>query len=248
PGFENPVAVQLGPSLGSFLRNASDLADLRIIDDHAAQGANVDFIAGWGAPAFACGLLALLLGIREDARLRRLAAAFGVSLATSLLFIQNDPWCLKYVFYFPALLAVATARLAAASRAFGAIAACALAFSFLGTMLPYDLPAQDFRKLARQGWRERSALALTGDKVEGESVGCFAGYAGTAYLLYGTDFSRRVVYLRPKDDRELMEGMRREGLRLLYAAPASALQAQIVEEALRDGRLKALGGRLYGVP
>ncbi len=248
PGFENPVAVQLGPSAGSFLRNAADLMNLRIYDDQAAQGANVDYIAGWGAPAFACGLIALLLGMREDARLRRLAAAFGVSLATSLLFIQNDPWCLKYVFYFPALLAVATARLAALSRPFGTIAACALGFSFLGTMLPYDLPAKDFGTLARQGWRERSALALTGDAVSGDSVGCFAGHSGTAYLLYGPDFSRRVVYLRPVDDRDLVERMRRAGIRLLYAAPASASQVQIVEEAVRDGRLKALGGHVYGLP
>jgi hypothetical protein len=230
--------------VASFLRNVGHLLTMRLYD-RGPYGANVDHIAGWGAPVFAAGLPGLLVGVMQDARLRRLAAGFGLSLATVLLFVQDDPWCLKYAFFFPAILAVAAARLAEAARPVLVLAAAGLGLSFLGTMLPYDLPARDVIVLARQRWRERSALVLSEPPVPDPDVACLGGYRARSYLLYGPDFARRVVYLRPGPGSDPAEDMRRAGVRSLYAWPETAVQASALDRALRSGALERVGGHLY---
>ncbi|HEX7900268.1 MAG TPA: DUF2079 domain-containing protein, partial [Planctomycetota bacterium] len=195
---ENPVAVQLGPRLGSLGANLGDLLSGRLLDP-AATGANVDHGAGWGAAAVGLGLIGLLLQLREEPRLRALAAAFGVSLLTTLTFTQNDPWCLKYAFFFPALLAIAAAGWAARSKPAAGLAALAVVVCLAATTLPYDLPWTSFQALARQPVKTRSALTLWADDVPDDAVGCRGGFETRSYLLYRPDFSRRVVYLRGND-------------------------------------------------
>jgi hypothetical protein len=245
PGFVNPVAVQFGPRLSSLPENAIDLVNVRIYDNLGAYGANVDNIGGWGGAAFACGLLALSIGLRTDVRLQRLTAAFALSLASALLFVQHDPWCLKYVFFFPAILSIATARLSKINRGVAYIGSAALALSFVGTMLPYDLPIKDFRVLARQSWRERSAAKICQANAPGDAIGCFGGYKANSYLLYGPNFSRRVAYLRASTADDLLDSMKRTGVRLLYAVPGSNEQREVLTECSRRGLLTALGERFY---
>jgi hypothetical protein len=242
-GVVNPVAVQFGPSLQSLLRNLRDLIEVRIDDHRAPLGANVDEGAGWGAVAFAIGLPGVLLAI-ADRRLRRLLGAYGLSLMCSLLFVQNDPWCLKYVFYVPAALAVVAGWMWETMRPLRGAIAAALAFSFVNTMLPYDLPMSQLRSLAGLGWRSRSTEPSELREVEGGTVACFGGYAVKSYLAYGPGFSRRVAYLRASSSTDLVEGMKREGATLLLADP-DASQADILEGALRAGGLRALGDSLY---
>jgi len=241
----NPVAVQFGPSLRSFWLNLSDLVGVRAYDHRAPYGANVDHSAGWGPVPFACGVVALLVGARTQEPLRRLAAAFAVSLACCLLFVRNDPWCLKYVFFFPAVLCLATASLSQTSPAVLGIATAALMFSFVGTMSPYDLSLDGVRVLASQGWRGRTALLLSEPPLRGPEVACFGGFRANSYLLYGPDFSRRVAYLRVASGAALMEEMAAEGVRILYAVPEDDAQRGILEAAIRTGGLVHLGGSFY---
>lgn len=247
-GIDNPVAVQFGPRPKSLVLNLGDLVVARIYDNQCVAGANVDHISGWGGAAFSCGLLSLAIVLRTDIPLRRLAAAFGLSLLSALMFSQNDPWCLKYVFFFPALLFLAASRLAMDLAAVGKIAGAGLALSFLMTMLPYDLPPRDLMILARQGWRERSAAKMQGLLANEDAVGCFGGHGALAYLLYGPDFERRVTYLRPSSADNLVEEMTRSRVRLLYALPSSRADKEILETCLRRDRLRRLEGHFYALP
>jgi hypothetical protein len=245
PGYaQDPVAVQMGPRWASGAANALDLLQYRVYDLQTALGANVDDMAGWGPAAFACGVAALVPAAMRSAAFRRLAGAFVVSLASCLFLIIHDPWCLKYVFFFPAIAALALPSAARESRSIGVIVGAAIAFSFVVTILPYDLPFPAFRDLYRQGWRERSALQEP-DAAKGEqSVACL-GRMGRAYLLYRPDFSRRVTY--PRIDRP--EGMTEEaaGARVAYFNPHSAGEHELLAECLRQRRLEPLGESFYRI-
>jgi hypothetical protein len=241
------VGVQYGPSLQSFVNNLTALVDRRIYDSAAAQGANVDHIAGWGPAAFSVGLLALLITAAVDPSLRRLAAAFATSLATSLLLIVNDPWCLKYVFYFPAVLALATARLSRDVPRLSLIAGGGLALAFASTLLPYDLPLTHLRQLAGQSWNVRSSLPLSEEEVPAGPVGCFGGFTARSYLLYGPDFSRKVLYLRAQTAEELISQMKLAGVSTCYCKPRTARQAEVLRDALEGGGLVPLKGSFYAL-
>jgi hypothetical protein len=242
----NPVAVQLGASLGSFGRNLTDLA-VRMGDGRAAYGANVDEIAGWGPAAVALGLPGLLAAAVSDARIRRLAFAFALSLLTSLLFVQNDPWCLKYVFYAPAVLAIGAGWLWDRCLPARFATVLALGFSFLSTFLPYDLPIGDAGRLAAQPWRTRTALLLREPAIQADRVGCLGGYLAESYLLYGPAFEREVVYLRPTSEDDLLAALARHGLRALYAAPVRPEERSLIDGCVTKGGLKPLGRYLYSV-
>jgi hypothetical protein len=241
-GVFNPVAVQFGPSVRSFLGNVTALIDVRVYDPQPL-GANVDESAGWGAAAFALGLPGLLWNAGEP-RWRRLVTAFGVSLAGSLLFVQNDPWCLKYVFYVPALLAVAAGRLWEALPPLRGIVLAALAASFAGSIVSYDLPRRDLSGLAAQPWRTRAAPLREGGAFRGDTVACVGGHALKSYLAYGPDFSRRVVYLRPAVADELAAAMKREGAELLFA-DSDPRTSELLQRAIEAGALQPLEGNLY---
>lgn len=244
PGADNPVAVQFGPSPASLWKNLGDLVDTRIYDQ-GYLGANIDGIAGWGPLAFACGVPALVLALRSVPHLRRLTVCLLLSLGTSLLFSKNDPWHLKYVFYFPVVLTLAAAWLAERNLVFARISWLALGFCFAATVLPYDLPWKDFTVLARQSWSERSALALQKSTVEEKEIGCFGGYTAHAYLLYGPDFSRKVVYLRASTAAELVGEIRKANLRRIYASPSSSLQNEVLREAMLSGKLRPSSASIY---
>jgi hypothetical protein len=202
-------------------------------------------MAGWGPVAFALGALALLAGLGRQPNLRRLAAGFLCSLAFSLLLIIHDPWCLKYVFFFPALLSLAVVPLVQAHRSIALLAGAGLLVSFATTLLPYDLPAPEFARLARQDWRFRSDLEEPEEVRAEEIVACFGHLGAKAYLLYRPDFSRRVVYLHAAAAGELLEQFERSGARVASLQPAGVKEDEIVEECLRRGRLKEIGASFY---
>jgi hypothetical protein len=235
---QDPVAVQMGPRWTSGAANALDLVQYRVYDLQTALGANVDDMAGWGPAAFACGIAAIVPAAMRSAAFRRLAGAFAVSLASCLFLIIHDPWCLKYVFFFPALAALALPQLARESRVIGVVVAAALAFSVVVTCLPYDLPFPAFRDLCRQGWRERTSLKEPDAAKSEESVACL-GRMGRTYLLYRPDFSRRVTYPRIEQAERLTEEA--AGARVAYFKPSGANEHELLAECLRQRRLEPLG-------
>ncbi len=239
--------IQFGPSWSSLTGNLRALVEDRIGDGARPLGAGLRDISGWGLLGFACAAPALVPGLRECAGLRRLAVAFAAGMAALFLLVMPDPWSMRFVLFFPALPAIALARLAGESRTAALACGVVLAFSFLGTMLPRPLPAPVFRDLAGQAWNTRSMAGPALATVPADEVGYFADNFGIAYLLYRPDFSRQVVYLRSASADELLSGLRRAGLRFVYAAHQGGPGRAVLDEALRTGGLHPVEGRLYEV-
>lgn len=245
---EKPIfpPPQFGPRMSSLVGNLRDLIDVRIYDRENAYGALVDNIAGWGPVAFACGVIALIAIVRTDPLFRRLSLGFSLSLLTVLLLSIHDAWSLKYVFFFPALLCLAVAKVSEDCIAMFRLACVGLVFQLATTTFPYDLPWRDVRALARQPWQARTAAGLLPEELPAnEPLGLFSGFGGEPYLRYGPDLARNVVYLRPQSPEELIALMRRNGLRLMYSAAVSREQASLREECIRRGWLRQVRGHLY---
>jgi hypothetical protein len=244
--FEDPTYVQFGPRLASLPENLGELVNLRIYDAVMLVGPNVDHMAGWGAIAFACGLVALLEAMKEVPLVRRLAAGFGTSVAGILLLVQHDPWCLKYLFFVPGLLAVSAAWLAERRPAVRPVIWAAAGFSFVATCVSYDLQGSHLATLARQPWRIRSAAVFEhgqiGRGAPEDTVGYFGSPLGDTYLLYRPDFSRRVVYLRSSTAESLASDMDRENLMVLFAPSPTPRQQMVLRDAAGRGLVRVREG------
>jgi hypothetical protein len=251
PNLEDPTPVQFGARLSSLGDNLLDLANVRIYDHAALYGPNVDHMAGWGCAAFACGLVGLVVVLKDRPEMRGLAGAFCLSLASTLTLVQNDPWCLKYVFFFPALLSVTAVQLAERLPECRPILAGAILLSFLGTCFSYDLRPQHVRVLAAQPWRERTAARFAYGEVTMEvpdsRIGYFGAPTGAAYLLYRPDFSRQVVYLRSSSFEAFLEDAGHAQVRTVFAPQAGPAQKRILDEGVRLGRLRLLSGCFYAL-
>jgi hypothetical protein len=248
PGYEmEGVAVQVGPRWSSLLDGLRVLVDYRIYDQQTALGANVDDMAGWGPVIMACGLPGLAWSLLTLPRLRAVAAAFGISLASTLLMSVHDPWCLKYVFFFPALGALALAPLIEEGHGVRGVVLAALLFSLVTTLLPYDLPFADVRALWRQDWHERSVLKEPEPARAATIVACFGGFRSRSALLYRPDYSRRVVYLRAEKSEDFIRDVLGSGAPVLYGIPGNSPQSDALAESLRRGVLEPLGNDFYRI-
>jgi hypothetical protein len=244
------LKIQFGPSLGSALKNFSDLIQERVYDNFVAYGPLLVRNSGWGAIGFSCGLLALLVAVRRESAFRRVACAFAVSLASVLILVNHDDWYMRFVLFFPALLAISVAKLVEQCRPAVGVAGVALAYQFFATCVPIDLSLRNAVALARQGWRDRSVLPVRGVNLTGDSILYYLDEPihnrGESYLLYGPDYSRRVVYLRGTTPSELVEAMDRSGTRLLYRSwVTTPKNAVLLDECLRYGLLRQLANQLY---
>jgi hypothetical protein len=234
------------------VRNVLDLLQTRVYDDFTPYGPLLIQISGWGAVAFASGLLALPVVLRADPVFRKVALAFSISLLSVLALVQHDPWFMRFALFFPALLSIAAVKFLELCRPAVAVVAGAAAFQFLATFVPADLTWKEARTLAGLSWRNRSSLALKGSTLPpADSVAYFVAergiHRGESYVLYGPDFSRRVVYLRGKTAAEIRSELAREKPRLLYRCQGSPADAPLLQDLLRQGVLKESGARYYEV-
>jgi len=246
-GLAGANPIQFGPKTDSLFGNVGDLVENRLYDAATAYGPYVSDISGWGAAVFSCGLLALTVALREDPRIRRLGAAFFVSLIVTLALVIRDPWSMRFVLFFSALPAIAMAHLGSTSRTIFFAGSLGVALTFVGTLLPKELPRDVFHEVARQDWRDRSLAKLLQVDVSSDSIGYYVDSRNIAYLLYRPDFSRRVVYLRAKTADEFLRQVQKEQLRLVYAAPSKPEQYELLKECVARGRLRKLQGFIYAV-
>jgi hypothetical protein len=237
--------IQAGPRLTSLWDNLRALVNVRISDGRNATGALLENVAGWGIAAFACGLPAVLALAPSERPLRRLALAALASLACVLCLAKPDPWCLRFVLFVPAILAVAAARMAETMPRTRVALGFAVVVQFLGTFLPAELPGPAFVKLARQPWATRALFDPMPPGVDPAAVGAFGGNDAESYLLYRPDFGRAVFYLRSPDADALRADLRRAGVAWLYAAPSTASQRKTIEAACSRGFLKRAADRIY---
>lgn len=82
----------------------------------------------------------------------------------------------------------------------------------------------------------------------GEPVALYSTRRTVTYMLYGADFSRRVVYVRVRDAEELLQEMARAGVKYVYADVASLHRQAALESMVKAGRLRQLNSHLYVVP
>lgn len=239
------VLQQLGPSLESLMHNLRRVVDSRIYDRLQPYNVLCEYVSGWGSAAFAVGLPALLWGLREDAKLRRVAAGFAASLVSVCLLVASDPWFVRFLMFMPALFAVATARLAERVRPAAAVASAAMAFQFVSTLVPFAPAVNSFGFFARQGWRERAAFAVSSMPPPGEPVACAALGGSKIYLLYGPDFSRKVVYIRSAEGGEIVARMKAEGIRWVFATGPAA---RGLRECARRGLVLPALGNFFELP
>ncbi len=251
-GGTGALKIQFGPSLASGFRNLRALLDVRLHDQYIAYGPLLTNISGWGPLAFGVGLLALLVELRSNAALRPLAAGLGLSLLSVLFLVNHDSWFFRFVLFFPALPAIAAASLAARLRPVRVLSAAALAFQFVATTVPVDLPMKHLRVLARMGWRERSMAEAFGARAPEDAVAWWVREPihnrGECYLLYGPDFAKRVVHLRGHTPETILGEMERSGARWLYAARDNPPREAVLDECVRRGFLRRARGRLYVRP
>lgn len=240
-GMFNPqgrMIQQAGPSLRSLMENARRLIDSRI-HDPALLTANLDFSSGWGIGLFALGLPAMLMMGADDPRFRRLSAGFSLSLASVLLLVYSDPWFARFVLFFAAFPALSAAALMEKMRPVRILAGASLVFLFFQGTMPADMPWEGFRSMVCQPWVKRQVPLLPPVLRGNEPVLCLPS-ARMPYLLYGPDFSRRVLYARPENAADLKSIMDRENVRVVYSQPDP-----ILDEGVKSGWLARGWGHFY---
>jgi hypothetical protein len=246
PGPES-FYVQTGPELGSLRKNLADLVASSVYDNAAGLTALSTCTAGWGIVVFSCGVAALISGVRQEKALRDVAAALIVSLLCVLLMVRNDNWFARFVMFFPAILCVAAARAAELSRPVALLVALGAALEFTATLIPQELPTSKMLSLMGQPWRLRSAAPLYSGTPPGDPIAVYAARRFPIYLLYGPDFSRKVVFLRSRSPEDLAQEMERQGLRFVYVN-LNRRPAYDFEDLVRKGRFRALGEGYYALP
>jgi hypothetical protein len=241
------VHVQVGPSLASLESNFSSLLTSLVSDRLLPYQTDSYRTAGWGVTAFASGAVGLIHAMREDRTLRRLTVGFGLSLATVLMLVSHDGWYPRFALFFPAILCVGAARLASISRPIAWLVFVGAFLQFGSTLTSRDLVPSKTMALLRQSWRERSVgpLYYTRELPAGEAVAVYSTVRSITYILYSPDFSRRVVYLRVSNAEEMMERMKREGIRYVYVDVSSAHRKQQILDLVQESRLRSLNERLY---
>jgi hypothetical protein len=232
------VIIQYGPSLHGLLENLRDLLEHRVLDLHAYAGLSRD-VSGWGALGVACGSLALPVALREaDGRLRRLTIGFLAALASVLLLTLHDAWYARFVFFFPALLAIAVAWVARSNRWVLLPATAAVVLAFLGTMKPDEMAPAALRSLVDAPWRERTLATHYHVVWQGDVMGYYAEEMGESYWLYRPDYSSRVVYLRALTPEGLVRELRDASLREFYTLPGSPRRWQVIQQATQQGLIR----------
>jgi hypothetical protein len=215
-----------------------------VYDEHGPPTSISRQSAGWGMVAFSVGAVALVLEARRDPRFRNAAAAFVVSALGVLPMVLPDYWFGRFVLFFPAIMSIAAASLAAQARPAALAAAAGAALQFIATLVPRDLPAPAMAALASMSWREKSVARLQKVRPEGDAVAVFAMLRSRIYPLYGPDFSRRVVYLRPASVRDLPGMMKREGASVIVLALPARVMAD-VRAMEREGIWRDLGENAF---
>ncbi len=231
---ESHVAQQFGPTLTSLKDNLRRAATSRIYDHLAPFDPELTHISGWGALPFAGGILGLFLLLRGDPGMRKVAAAYAVSLLSVFVLVVSDPWFMRYALFLPGLFALAAAKAAETRPSLSILAHAALLFGFLATIVPGAFPVDGVSTLASMPWRERTLYPHPGlAKVEAVGFLEAPDSEEKIYPVYRPDFSRRVFHLRPTSVDGLGEAMRREGLAFLFCPGGHSLAS----EGLRRGLL-----------
>jgi hypothetical protein len=236
--------VQVGPRFTSLVANGEALVTRRLQDTSEAYCPLLCDMAGWGGIAIA-GVGVLTGMVRREVPLGKMTLAFLASMLGVLSLAAPDPWSMRFALFFPALPCIAIAKVVAESRPGALAVGTAAAFQFVGTLLPATLTPDMFGKLLASSWKDRSFAVASGVRLPSESIAYFGDRHGSVYPLYGPDYSRAVLFTRPKNGDDLVEQMKRASTRFLYARPKTNEEVSILGDCLRRHLLRRLDDNLY---
>lgn len=229
---------RLGPSFQALRENLAAFLDIRIYDDRYSPDALGTGTFNWGAAAFAVGAPALIPLLRTEAPIRRLAAGLALSAVTIFSLVAMDLWYPRFVLFLTLLPALALGRLWERHRFVVFLGALALTGCLIATCFPGGLARASLARMVRESVAVRSSTPLP--PGAGPVIAYLGEDYGAGYLLYGPDYSRRVVYLRERTVDDLLSRLKSEGLARFYAAEGVTRRAVPIVEGLKSGRLRAM--------
>ena len=244
------LKIQFGPSLTSGVKNVSDLVESRVYDNFIAYGSLLIRTSGWGPLAFACGILSSLIVAKKEAQFRGLGVACLVSLGSVLLLVNHDDWYMRFVLFFPVVLCIGAAKFAEDLQPLRYLIAACLAFQFLATFVPLDLPLRFVTKLWAQEWRQRSAAVVYDAIPQSSPVAYYivepVHERGESYFLYGPDYSRKVTYFRRKATAlDISREMDASQTPLLYRSRETPSDDPVLLECQKLGLIRQVSGRFF---
>ena len=186
--------------------------------------------------------------------MRRLAAAFGATLLIALAVTPLPSFYLRFILFFPAILAIAAVRLVERLPRLAPILGLCVAWSVVSTLVPGDLRLSDIARLRRQPVSARVPDPRFDLVPPGDTVACLYGTHndsnGESYVAYGPGFSRKVHYItRASGVEDLLSQLRNAGATWIFAQARNGdgeLRLQVLEAA-RRGLLRKESNNLYRV-
>ncbi len=246
----SPAAVMAN----TLLRRIGMLADSAILDSADHYTVQFILVAGWGVVALACGTTGLVVSLRTPSPLRRLASAFGLALLVALLVTPPSSFFLRFILFFPGILAIAAARLVESLPRLEPVVWVCASWSFLSALLPGDLRPSDVARLRGQSVAVRTRDPRFDIVPPDAGVACLHGTHndsnGESYLAYGPGFTRRVSYVtRAESVDDLLGQLRTLGATwiLAQARNGDGGLRRLVLEAAKQGRLRKEGESLFKV-
>jgi hypothetical protein len=200
------------------------------------------YMAGWGAVAVSAGLVGVVKECQARPEMRRLTAAFAVSLGSVLLMSLPDPWNLRFVLFFPALLGIAALRLVEGRRTLQWLLAAGIGVQVLSTMAPAEFGVGEIRDRLGVSWQRRWTRLIPHDPWSTDRIA--AGPAARrTYLLYRPDFSARVVTVLDDDPDGFARRLRESGAKVVHADPTHP----VIRACLQRRHLRAESGNFFSL-
>ena len=255
-GFED---VQQGSfSLKSLWVILSCLFRERILDPGILTP-NMPGQAGWGWFAVSIGLPCAVVGLWVRSNYRWLFSGFVLAGLSLMAWITPDLWCLRFFFWFPALLTVGS--IVTLSRIHHlAIRHSVLVIGVVATLLNASAVSSNgyhrmdvWCRMAALPLKERSAAILMGGAWESflnnlprdKKCVYFTHGDGSTYPLYDVDFSRHLEYLPFELNMDLADTMRKNGAEYLFVWDLDRDWAKWLKRFVDEGGLEDLEYGLY---
>jgi hypothetical protein len=255
---------QGGAQQGSFrweslLRNFLDLAGKKIFDPFGPYDPDVENKSGWGWFVFSCGIPALVFAVMKRTEFRWLIAGFLLSLACLFGMVSPDPWNMRFTLWFPAIFVlgygIVTSRIEIKYLRGGLILLAGVCSALnllgcLGTGYVYTSPSMWQAQAAIPVWERtftadhiRPALRI----IRPDDQLAYIAHGDTwIYPLYGPGYNRKIHYLKPYQDVDMVQEMKRMGVRYLLLLDADDKSwIQRINQEVHQGRITQVADRLY---
>jgi hypothetical protein len=242
-------------SICSMVENLKSLSTFKIFDPSLSYNPDLENMAGWGWFVFAVGLPFSVVALFMSKNFTVLWVSFVVSLLCLAAFVTPDPWNTRFMTWFPALFAVATAcclgriRQIPIREGLYGLVVIGGSLNYVGTISSGYMSIQEWRNMICTPVWSRSMrpanLITLGEKVPAKEIlGYISHSNGRIYQLYHPDYSRRIRYMSPGNGA-ISAKMRDSGVRYLLAFDMDGDWKSICAAEVKSGQLMDMGEGLY---